>query len=74
MEADGDSSDWARFAQTLLLNIAGDSVFLEVESTHVPDLASGHSGESALVHQCHTGSAAGQHTHVLLRGDTTKSI
>ncbi|KAF0299439.1 hypothetical protein FJT64_027813 [Amphibalanus amphitrite] len=38
LEADGDSSEWARFAQTFLLNIAGDSVALEVESTHVPDL------------------------------------
>ena len=38
-EADGDSSDWAQFAQTFLLNIADDSVALEVESTHVADLA-----------------------------------
>ena len=38
-EADGDSSDWARFAQTFLLNIADDSVTLHVESTHVEDLA-----------------------------------
>ena len=39
LEADGDSSDWAQFAQTFLLNIADDSVALEVESTHVADLA-----------------------------------